>query len=71
MKPKWKHAQSSFSSSKGYSFKSIFITKPGEKRKVYVGTQDSVLYERLIQLLKTYGRVLTEPVFITKSWEKG
>ena len=47
------------------------------ERKIYFcgsirgGTQDSVLYERLIQLLKNYGRVLTEPVFITKPGEKG
>ena len=44
----------------------LFITKPGEKGKVYV----EGLRERLIQLLKTYGRALAESVFITNPGEK-
>ena len=35
------------------------------------GNPDWVLYERLKQMLKTYIRVLTEPVFITKPGEIG
>ena len=40
-------------------------------KKVCGETQDSVLNERLIHLLKTYDRVLTERVFITRPGEKG
>ena len=32
---------------------------------------NSFLKKRRLQLLKTYGKVLTEPVFITKPAEKG